>query len=54
MALRYEEGELKLAVTRGDGIIQGEDVTANARVISDVKKKMKRRCHISKSAAKFI
>ena len=30
MALRYEEGELKLAVTRGDGIIQGEDVTANA------------------------
>ena len=37
MALRYEEGELKLAVTRGDGIIQGEDVTANARVISDVK-----------------
>ena len=41
MALRYEEGELKLAVTRGDGIIQGEDVTANARVISDVKKKMK-------------
>ena len=41
MALRYEEGELKLAVTRGDGIIQGEDVTANAKVISDVKKKMK-------------
>ena len=41
MALRYEEGELKLAVTRGDGIIQGEDVTANARVISDVKKKLK-------------
>ena len=41
MALRYEEGELKLAVTRGDGIIQGEDVTANAKVIRDVKKKMK-------------
>ena len=41
MALRYEEGELKLAVTRGDGIIQGEDVTENAKVIRDVKKKMK-------------
>ena len=41
MALRYEDGALKLAVTRGDGIIQGEDVTANAKVIHDVKKKMK-------------
>ena len=41
MALRYEDGTLKLAVTRGDGIIQGEDVTANAKVIHDVKKKMK-------------
>ena len=41
MALRYEEGELKLAVTRGDGIISGEDVTENAKVIPDVVKKMK-------------
>ena len=41
MALRYENGELKLAVTRGDGIFQGEDVTANAKVIKDVKKKLK-------------
>ena len=41
MALRYEEGDLKLAVTRGDGVIQGEDVTANAKVIRDVKKKLK-------------
>lgn len=41
MSLRYEEGELKLAVTRGDGLIQGEDVTENARVIRDVKKKLK-------------
>ena len=41
MALRYEDGALKLAVTRGDGIIQGEDVTANAKVIHDVKNKMK-------------
>ena len=41
MALRYEEGILKLAVTRGDGINFGEDVTVNAGVISDVKKKLK-------------
>lgn len=37
MSLRYEYGELKLAETRGDGILFGEDVTENARVISDVK-----------------
>ncbi|MBR3247566.1 MAG: NAD-dependent DNA ligase LigA [Clostridiales bacterium] len=41
MALRYEEGELKLAVTRGDGITEGEDVTMNARQIPDVIKQMK-------------
>lgn len=41
MVLRYEEGVLKLAETRGDGINFGEDVTANARVISDVKRKLK-------------
>ncbi len=41
MALRYEEGELKTAVTRGDGVNFGEDVTVNAKVISDVKKKLK-------------
>lgn len=32
IALTYEQGRLVRAVTRGDGI-QGEDVTANARVI---------------------
>ncbi|MGN0170542.1 MAG: NAD-dependent DNA ligase LigA [Lachnospiraceae bacterium] len=41
MTLRYEKGEdgmlhLTTAETRGDGLI-GEDVTANARVIPDVK-----------------
>ena len=36
LALWYENGELEMAVTRGDGRIQGEDVTANARVIKDV------------------
>lgn len=41
MALRYEEGELKLAVTRGDGITEGEDVTMNAKQIPDVVLKMK-------------
>ncbi|MCF2641933.1 NAD-dependent DNA ligase LigA [Roseburia hominis] len=41
MALRYEEGVLKLAETRGDGINFGEDVTENAKVIRDVKKKLK-------------
>lgn len=41
MALRYEEGELKLAVTRGDGITEGEDVTKNAKQIPDVVLKMK-------------
>ena len=40
MALRYEEGELKLAVTRGDGITEGEDVTMNAMQIPDVVLKM--------------
>ena len=37
MTLRYEEGELVLAETRGDGLV-GEDVTLNARTIPDVKK----------------
>ena len=41
MALRYENGELVRAITRGDGILQGEDVTENARVIRDVKKKLR-------------
>src|SRR3954452_15298265 len=34
-SLRYERGELALAATRGDGTV-GEDVTANARAISDI------------------
>ena len=37
MSLWYDYGELKTAVTRGDGRVQGEDVTANARVIKDVR-----------------
>ena len=33
MALRYEEGALKTAVTRGDGVNFGEDVTVNCGVL---------------------
>ena len=40
MSLRYEKGQLVMAETRGDGINFGEDVTANARVISDVVEKL--------------
>ena len=36
LALRYENGKLVRAITRGDGVLQGEDVTANALVIEDV------------------
>lgn len=36
MSLRYENGKLVTAITRGDGRNFGEDVTANARVIDDV------------------
>ncbi len=39
MSLRYQNGELILAETRGDGLV-GEDVTANAMVIPDVKKRI--------------
>ena len=35
LSLRYEEGKLIHAVTRGDGAV-GENVTANARTIADI------------------
>ena len=41
LALRYRDGMLTQAITRGDGVIQGEDVTENARVIKDIKQKLK-------------
>lgn len=40
LALRYENGVLVRAITRGDGILQGEDVTENARVIEDVREEL--------------
>ena len=41
LALRYENGMLIRAITRGDGVVQGEDVTENAKVIKDVVQKLK-------------
>ena len=40
LSIRYEQGELVHAATRGDGT-EGEDVTANVRTIEDVPKKLK-------------
>ena len=39
MSIRYERGRLKLAETRGNGFV-GEDVTANALVIPDVRSEL--------------
>src|SRR5262252_5632460 len=41
-SLRYAEGELVLAATRGDGVT-GEDVTANVRTVKDVPHRLKGR-----------
>ena len=42
MSLRYENGELVSAATRGDGT-EGEDVTANIRTLEDVPQRLKGR-----------
>jgi DNA ligase (NAD+) len=40
MSLRYEDGALKVAATRGDGT-EGEDVTANIKTLKDVPQRLK-------------
>ncbi len=40
VALRYNDGVLTQAITRGDGVTQGEDVTENIRVIDDAIQKL--------------
>lgn len=40
LSLRYENGKLVTAATRGDGAV-GEDVTANARTVDDIPKRLK-------------
>jgi DNA ligase (NAD+) len=42
MSLRYEEGELVTAATRGDGFV-GEEVTANVRTLRDVPRRLRGR-----------
>jgi DNA ligase (NAD+) len=42
MSLRYQDGELVTAATRGDGF-EGEDVTANIRTLKDVPQQLKGR-----------
>jgi DNA ligase (NAD+) len=42
MSLRYQDGALVTAATRGDGM-EGEDVTANIRTLEDVPKTLKGR-----------
>ncbi len=46
MSLRYQDGELVTAATRGDGQ-EGEDVTANIRTLKDVPQHLKGR-HVPK------
>ncbi|MBQ5754564.1 MAG: NAD-dependent DNA ligase LigA [Oscillospiraceae bacterium] len=41
LSLRYENSSLTTALTRGDGRLNGEDVTPNARVIDDVVETLK-------------
>ncbi len=41
VSLRYQDGQLVMAETRGDGVAFGEDVTENVREIADVRAQLK-------------
>lgn len=43
LAIRYKNGILEKAITRGDGINFGEDVTINAKEISDIPLNLKKK-----------
>ena len=52
LSLRYEKGQLVFAATRGDGTI-GENVTANALVISDIPKNLPTKTEILEVRGEF-
>ena len=52
-SLRYENGELVQAATRGDGY-EGEDVTANARVVEAIPKRLDGRAENLRGAGRSL